>query len=121
MKINRICSIMERGISADELVSHFLFGDTLPAKFDPEKEYKHGDLVYTVNTGVLSIYQCMKDGMYEDVENDPNWTTPVIDEITSGNSPVFGNLVVISKEEPDNCLIWIRPSKEKMINPDILL
>lgn len=121
MKINKLCSIIERGITADELVSQYLFGGNLPSKFDPTNAYKLGDLVYIVDKGVLTIYQCMKDGIYDDIVNDPDWTKPVIDEVTSGESSVFGKLVVISKEKPDTGFIWVRPVKEQMIDPDIFL
>lgn len=121
MKMTKVCSIIERGISADELVSQFLFGGVLPSKFIPKKPYKIGDLVYIVKEGVLTIYQCMKDGSYDDVVDSPEWSSPIIDEVTSGQSPVFGKIIVISEEEPETGIIWVRPSSEKMINPDILL
>ena len=121
MRLNKVSSIIERGISGDELASQFIFGGKLPTKFNPEKTYKRGDMVYVVDNGVVTIYQCLKGGDYEEVEESPEWTKPVIGEMTDGNSPIFKNFIVISDTEPEGYLIWIQPSDRRQINPDILL
>lgn len=83
MKLIKIQDLTNRPVTNIELVSRYLFGDTMPSKFEPGTRYDAGQYVYTLNenNGTVTVYYCTEDGIYDTI--GPNWVVASVPSIVA--------------------------------------
>lgn len=71
VKLVKLRDNTSRQLSNLELLMNAVFGNSNPTKFVPGNEYIAGDKVYVENDdGDIEVKECVKDGVYNDVNND---------------------------------------------------
>ena len=82
MRLVKIQDLSSRPITSIELVSSYLFGDTMPKEFMP-RHYTAGEYTYRVNSnGTVTVYYCLTTGYYTTIDKD-NWTVASVPDIVS--------------------------------------
>ena len=81
MRLKKLLDLSERQVTNIELLTKYIFGNTVPAKFKAGTYYEAGTYVYTVNeTGGVEVYYCINGGTYEVIDNS-NWTKGTVPSI----------------------------------------
>lgn len=106
-----------------EYLSAYVFGNTLPQFYNPNKVYNRGSLILSFNTTIkrFEVLECTVDGM-TGAYNPSKWkSNNIVDNITGQ----FANtkLVQVRTTQPDDLsnVVWYQQMKVKpSIDPSVI-